>query len=311
MKKLTFSIVSALLTAMSTTMSTSVVASVNMAAYQNNPDNSTATATAAPTQYDGQRLPTPFATNSNAQLVAVSSSDNTNSQTSSTNAQTAGQPDNMNTPAGGANQPENTGTAAPGANQSASTNSPATANQPATSSSTANSKAVNTSGQTKAPSKTAVTKVSDTDVTKRVSRNYERYNYLAPEYVAVSTEKGIVYLEGEVALDREFDQAYLLATNTNGVLDVKPTALEVRESNVSYEDRKINADARVSLYENGLVGENDDITAWPIETRVVNGVVYVDGTVENEEQRHEVAQVLYKTEGVEKVRMHPELVKPY
>jgi osmotically-inducible protein OsmY len=147
---------------------------------------------------------------------------------------------------------------------------------------------------------------TDKAVTSKVKARYNDYDYLDPVYVAVSTENGVVRVDGNLEHDPEFEQAYFLAKTTDGVRAVDVERLEVRNSNVEFQDRETNAAIKVELYESGLV-DGEDVSAWAIKTRTENGVVFVDGRVANENERLRVAEVIYATPSVEKVKTNVEL----
>ena len=160
--------------------------------------------------------------------------------------------------------------------------------------------ALPTSGVAKPAPKVANT-ASDKALSRKVEKRFADYDYLDQRYIDVSANENVVTVSGRVDEDPQFEQAYFLAATTPEVTDVDFNDLEVRNGEASLEDRELNAQVKVEIYESGFE-RDEDIANWAVKTRTEGGTVYLDGTLPNEEARLEIAEMLYAIPAVESVK---------
>ncbi len=139
--------------------------------------------------------------------------------------------------------------------------------------------------------------VDDAGTTARVAAQLAADPDVDKYEIDVDTEQGVVHLRGEVETQAEKDEAERIARNTRGVRDVVNQIQLMREGAGSGPDW----DAWVTTKVKSKLAVDPDIRAFNIDVDTENGIVYLTGIVEKEEDRMEAERLARGVEGVERV----------
>lgn len=147
--------------------------------------------------------------------------------------------------------------------------------------------------------------VTDATLTAKVKSNLLWNQHVGGGDISVSTEDGVVTLEGAVTSEAEKDLAVQLTRNTGGVRSVRDR-LQVQEG-TSAETSMVEKAAQtvnntyvtgqvktVLMASKGMEGANVNVSTD-------NGVVTLSGTVTSQEQAEHIQQIVGNVESVRKV----------
>lgn len=147
--------------------------------------------------------------------------------------------------------------------------------------------------------------VSDATTTARVKTNLLWNEHVAGRDIRVSTENGIVRLEGTVASDAERDLAVQLARNTGGVESVRN---EIAVRDMEKTDASMMDKATRTIGDTVLTGRvktvlmaSKGMEGAEVEVRTEEGVVTLTGAVTSREQAAHVVRVVDNVESVREV----------
>jgi|GEM_PF-969317 len=130
----------------------------------------------------------------------------------------------------------------------------------------------------KAANKT-VNLVKDSAITGYIYTQIALDNNLSQKKINVSTDKGVVTLEGMVDSDSEASTLIQIASSAAGVSSVNATQLKIKKSEHPISDTIITAKVKGVLIRESLMKAKDEASSIHVETQ--NGVVYLSGTVDN------------------------------
>jgi hyperosmotically inducible protein len=118
--------------------------------------------------------------------------------------------------------------------------------------------------------------------------------------VHVSSKAGVVTLTGKINTDEEADKLIQIAQSTEGVNDVKTSQLTVKESKHKMADTAITAKVKGTYVRDKLFGDKA-ISVMGVSVETTNGIVYLTGTVETQEQADNAVKLAKSVHGVKKV----------
>lgn len=145
--------------------------------------------------------------------------------------------------------------------------------------------------------------VSDSTITTKVKAKFLKNSLVSAFDISVTTDNGIVKLAGNVDSDAQFEQAVILAQNTDGVKDVDSSGLKVKASTQPMDDTLITAKVKGLLIKNSLfTGDENQPDAWPIHVETKEGVVYLTGKVKNDSQMTKAVDTAKSVKGVKDVK---------
>lgn len=119
--------------------------------------------------------------------------------------------------------------------------------------------------------------------------------------IDVKTDDGVVLLNATLNSDAEALTLVALAANTKGVKDVDASYLIVKHNQYPLTDLYMTAKVKGFFERNKLYDNNKII----VSTR--DEVVYLSGTVTNQEQLHQAIEIAQSVEGVDHVVSHLQL----
>lgn len=147
--------------------------------------------------------------------------------------------------------------------------------------------------------------VTNATLTAKVKSNLLWNQHVGGGDIAVSTENGVVTLEGVVASEAEKDLAVQLTRNTGGVRSVRDR-LQVQEGTPAETSMVEKAAQTVSdTYVTGQVKTvlmaSKGMEGADVTVSTDHGVVTLSGTVASEEQAEHVQQIVRNVQSVRKV----------
>lgn len=119
--------------------------------------------------------------------------------------------------------------------------------------------------------------------------------------ISVITTKGVVTLSGVANSLAEAITAIKIAEAVSGVKNVDASALSVRNSKTPVIDTYTTAKVKSALAKNELFGQGDNPSVAHIKVTTRNKVVYLNGTVENKQQKVCAQHTAAALAGVDKV----------
>jgi hyperosmotically inducible protein len=145
--------------------------------------------------------------------------------------------------------------------------------------------------------------ISDTVITSTIKAKYANNPILSVFDIHVETNLGVVTLSGLVDSDTQYERSIILAENTDGVKKVNSDNLKVKSSTQILSDTMITAKIKGLLLKNKLVNEKEaEANPWPIHIETKNGVVFITGTVANNDQKEQVIKTAKMVDGVKSVK---------
>ena len=111
---------------------------------------------------------------------------------------------------------------------------------------------------------------------------------------------GIVTITGNVNSDSDASAAIEIAQSTDGVKDVDASKLVIKHSSRPFADMAITAKVKGKFMEQKLFTDKD-ISALGISVETINGVVHLDGTVDNSLQADNAVKIAKSVSGVKSV----------
>lgn len=148
--------------------------------------------------------------------------------------------------------------------------------------------------------KTVENSISDTAITAKVKVLYAKSSLIKASNISVKTMNNTVFLTGKVATDHEYEEAISLARSVAEVTDVNANKLKVTTSKYPLNDTYITAKVKGVLLKERLFGDKE-IEYWPVKVETKNGVVYLTGKVDTNEQRTNIVNIITNVDGVKSV----------
>lgn len=141
--------------------------------------------------------------------------------------------------------------------------------------------------------------VKDSSITGYIYAQIALDDQLSQQSIDVSTEKGVVTLEGTVASDTEASALIQLASSSSGVVSVDASKLKIEKSKQPFTDLVITAKVKGSLIRENIFDSKDFSEKIQVETK--NGVVYLSGTAANTNQAQNAVNLAQSISGVTRV----------
>jgi len=149
--------------------------------------------------------------------------------------------------------------------------------------------------------------IKDSAITTAVKGKYIKERSLDSFDINVKTQKGVVYLSGEVNTDEQFNKAVSLATATNGVKQVDAADLRIKKGRLTRADLTIVASIEGNLLRHNLTERNKiDIDNVTIKSREQE--VYLTGQMKSKKEKNQLLRIVKKTDNVKKVHDEIDIV---
>jgi len=129
-----------------------------------------------------------------------------------------------------------------------------------------------------AESSTAGNTVTDTVITAKIKSGLTTNKATHALNIGVTTNDGVVTLNGTAKSDTEASTAVQIAESTDGVKDVNASDLKVMGSTQPLTDTYITAKVDGMFIKNNLTSGTPNIPVTTIKVETKEGVVYLSGT---------------------------------
>lgn len=149
--------------------------------------------------------------------------------------------------------------------------------------------------------------VKDSSITAYIYAQIALDNNLSQLNINVTTDKGVVTLEGTVNADSEAGSAIQIASSAAGVTAVDASHLKVKKSSQPFTDMVITAKVKGTFIREKLFDDKDLSNKISVETK--NGVVYLSGTAASSTQVQNARKLVQAISGVSRVESTIEVVK--
>jgi hyperosmotically inducible protein len=143
--------------------------------------------------------------------------------------------------------------------------------------------------------------LSDTAITAKIKALYILSPLIKTLNISVVTTNDNVTLTGQVSTDLQYEEAVSLAQSIDGVRDVDADKLQVKESSAPLADTFITAKAKGTILKEKLFGSKS-VEYWPVSIETKDGVVYLIGTVDTDDQRANIVTLIEGIHGVKSVK---------
>lgn len=141
---------------------------------------------------------------------------------------------------------------------------------------------------------------SDKEMTAKIEALYATSPLLKSSKIEVQSNDNNISLKGALTTDMQYEKAVSLAQSVPDVIDVKVDELKVKESKAPIADTYITAKVKGMLMKEKLFGSKA-VEYWPVSIETKNGVVYLVGKVDTEEQGKNIANIAKSINGVKSV----------
>ena len=143
--------------------------------------------------------------------------------------------------------------------------------------------------------------LSDAAITAKVKALYVRSALIKTLNISVVTTNHTVALSGNVITDLQYEAAVSLAESIDGVTDVNADKLIVKASEAPLADTYITAKAKGTILKEKLFGSKS-VEYWPVKIETKDGVVYLTGAVDTDDQRANIVTLIEGINGVKSVK---------
>lgn len=157
------------------------------------------------------------------------------------------------------------------------------------------------------PLNKAVAFVQDSVITATIKTKIAGNNNL-PNDIKVTTNNGVVVLVGTVNSSHEHKQLVEIAQSTDGVKSVDTSNLLIKDSISPLNDFMMTLKIKALFWQEKIVGHKD-IPSMSIHVSSKNGIVYLDGTVDNATQEKNAIDIAKSVAGVTRVESTIKIIK--
>lgn len=142
--------------------------------------------------------------------------------------------------------------------------------------------------------------VDDTALTAQIKNKMAADPSLKHAEITVTTNNGVVVLTGTVDTNAQANSAVEIAQATPGVHDVDTTHLAVKGSTQPMTDMFITAKVKGKFIQEKLFGDKD-VAVMSISVETKDGIVFLTGTVDTQEQAENAVKIAKSVSDVKKV----------
>jgi hyperosmotically inducible protein len=143
--------------------------------------------------------------------------------------------------------------------------------------------------------------LSDAATTTQIKALFVASPLIKSYAITVVTNNHNVSLKGTLSTDMQYSEAVSLAQSVQGVTGVNADNLLVSASKAPLTDTYITAKAKGTIMQERLFGTKS-VEYWPVSIETKDGVVYLSGTVDTEEQRSNIVTLIEGLQGVKSVQ---------
>lgn len=137
------------------------------------------------------------------------------------------------------------------------------------------------------------TQLDDVAVTSKIDARLAREKDMPSRWVSVQVIEGVVTLTGYLPSQEHVDRAIYITRGIEGVRDVK-NELHIGEPSTS----SLISDSWITTKVKSRLLEDPVVSGFSIHVETVEGKVYLQGVVSNDEQRFRARDIAQSTKGV-------------
>ncbi len=141
---------------------------------------------------------------------------------------------------------------------------------------------------------------SDARITAEITALFAVKTTLSPSKITISTQKGIVKLNGEVMDKQSLIEAFWLARITRGVKLVDIDDLEIKRVNTTLSDAYITAKIETAILKAKIL-DDESIPLVGINATTANGIVTLTGDVKKNKSITAILKRANTVHGVKKI----------
>jgi hyperosmotically inducible periplasmic protein len=142
--------------------------------------------------------------------------------------------------------------------------------------------------------------IDDSVITTKIKAEYTKESLLNPFKISVTTNKGIVHLDGYVDNKKAYAKAIDIATNTHGVDKVDAKKLLIKKVNTRLTDAYITTKAEATILKT-KIAKDESIPLVGIKVTTKNGVITLTGKVKKASSIDTLINAIKKINGVKQV----------
>lgn len=142
--------------------------------------------------------------------------------------------------------------------------------------------------------------ISDSVITTKITAKFTKDSDLNPLKIHVSTNMGIVTLQGFVSDKQAFVKALTLAKKTKGVKAVETDNLIIKQVNMGITDAYITAKVEAAILK-AKVFDDESIPLVGINASTSNGTVTLTGKVKQDKSIVSIIKRVNAIDGVKKI----------
>lgn len=151
------------------------------------------------------------------------------------------------------------------------------------------------------PAAIVKTGISDAVISAKIKALYQQSSLLKNAQIIVETKNQHVLLMGTVDTNAEYEQAVALAHSVSNVIDVNVNNLRVAEHSAPFlTDADITVKVKTALMQAQLFSDKP-VGYWPIHIQTKDGIVYLSGVVDTQQQRNNIIRLTRGVIGVKSV----------
>lgn len=147
----------------------------------------------------------------------------------------------------------------------------------------------------------AAVSAADSSIVQTVREKLAADHGLSGQEIAVHSANGVVTLTGRVKTDGQADRAIELAQSVAGVTDVNAADLTAASSKHPMADTAITAKVKGLYLREKLFGDRE-ISVTGIKVETTDGIVYLSGKVDTQEQADNAINLAKSVSGVREVK---------
>jgi hyperosmotically inducible protein len=143
--------------------------------------------------------------------------------------------------------------------------------------------------------------LKDAAITTTIKAEMFGNKLIAPSDVKIKTDKGIVFISGNVKSHAVVEEAIAIVSSTEGILDINASDLQVQDSHQPISDAIITGKIKILYATEKAFGEKP-IKVVNVHVTTKEGIVELTGEVDNKAQAENAKRLAEKVTGVRGVR---------
>lgn len=150
--------------------------------------------------------------------------------------------------------------------------------------------------------------LNDALITGKITAKYTTNRSLNPLKLSVSTNNGVVTLQGFVEDKKALADALRLAKNTNGVNSIICDKLQIKVVNTAFTDAYITTKVEAAILKAKIL-DDESIPLVEVSAATNNGVVTLSGHLKNSTSISPIIKRVSKIKGVKEIISHLKIRK--